>query len=315
LDFFGGHCGCGRGDEYHYHLAPTHLQTLAGPGNPIAYALDGYPIYGFEDSNGEEPPDLDEFHGRIENGSYRYYASRSFPYVNGGMRGVVEIRDGQVVPQPTRWPLRPDTAGTFAGKIILFSRSPAQKSYSVQYTGGNYRNTDFVLKDKNTIEFKSDTMRNETIKSILHRSDPSAPSQPEESQPRVDLGRPTVILRIPDDYEGYVFFIRDPKAPALVPQYGRLVIDIPEDGVLNVPDLTIIGSHYSVFAKYKDGRKVLTSTRKMTTDAEAAMKLSSLDDGGSGTKKNSKGESVTWIGFYVGKNGRPGIVPAFPPGL
>jgi len=42
LDEFGGHCG--RADDYHYHLAPVHLQKTVGPGLPIAYALDGYPI-------------------------------------------------------------------------------------------------------------------------------------------------------------------------------------------------------------------------------------------------------------------------------
>ncbi|MFO0203045.1 MAG: YHYH protein, partial [Alphaproteobacteria bacterium] len=42
LDDFGGHCG--RADDYHYHIAPTHLQKYVGAGQPIAYALDGFPI-------------------------------------------------------------------------------------------------------------------------------------------------------------------------------------------------------------------------------------------------------------------------------
>ena len=41
LDNFGGHCG--RADDYHYHLAPVHLEKTIGKGLPIAYALDGYP--------------------------------------------------------------------------------------------------------------------------------------------------------------------------------------------------------------------------------------------------------------------------------
>jgi hypothetical protein len=44
LDEFGGHCG--RADDYHYHAAPLALQTLVGPSNPIAFALDGFAIYG-----------------------------------------------------------------------------------------------------------------------------------------------------------------------------------------------------------------------------------------------------------------------------
>ncbi len=45
LDDYGGHCG--RADDYHYHIAPVHLEKQVGKGMPIAYALDGYPIYGY----------------------------------------------------------------------------------------------------------------------------------------------------------------------------------------------------------------------------------------------------------------------------
>ena len=34
LDQWGGHCG--RADDYHYHLPPTHLQSIVGIENPIA---------------------------------------------------------------------------------------------------------------------------------------------------------------------------------------------------------------------------------------------------------------------------------------
>jgi len=46
LDKWGGHCG--RADDYHYHIAPVHLEDVVGAGQPIAYALDGYPIYGYQ---------------------------------------------------------------------------------------------------------------------------------------------------------------------------------------------------------------------------------------------------------------------------
>ncbi len=35
LDQYGGHCG--RGDDYHYHLAPVHLEKQVGKGNVIGY--------------------------------------------------------------------------------------------------------------------------------------------------------------------------------------------------------------------------------------------------------------------------------------
>jgi hypothetical protein len=47
LDEYGGHAG--RGDDYHYHIAPLALQKVVGPDNPIAYALDGFPLYGLFD--------------------------------------------------------------------------------------------------------------------------------------------------------------------------------------------------------------------------------------------------------------------------
>ena len=36
LDRWGGHCG--RADDYHYHIAPVHLEKIVGAGNPVAVA-------------------------------------------------------------------------------------------------------------------------------------------------------------------------------------------------------------------------------------------------------------------------------------
>lgn len=127
LDEFGGHCG--RADDYHYHIAPTHLQKYVGAGRPIAYALDGFPIYGLFDpaaSSGGPDADkccalgshepLDELNGHFGAttkgpgpdgtstvavpGLYHYHASVKYPYLNGGMRGVVTVKDDQIDPQP-----------------------------------------------------------------------------------------------------------------------------------------------------------------------------------------------------------------------
>jgi len=105
LDKWGGHCG--RADDYHYHSAPLHLQNTVGPGKPIAFALDGYPIYGLSEPDGSKPTALDPFNGhstaRI---GYHYHASTQYPYVNGGFHGEVVERDGQVDPQPSGQPIR-----------------------------------------------------------------------------------------------------------------------------------------------------------------------------------------------------------------
>ncbi|MBY0261140.1 MAG: YHYH protein, partial [Phycisphaerales bacterium] len=127
LDEFGGHCG--RADDYHYHIAPMHLQKYVGAGRPIAYALDGFPIYGlFDPAAKSGGPDadkccplgshepLDELNGHFGAttkgpgpdgtgtvavpGLYHYHASVKYPYLNGGMRGVVTVKDDQIDPQP-----------------------------------------------------------------------------------------------------------------------------------------------------------------------------------------------------------------------
>ena len=73
LDHWGGHCG--RADDYHYHLPPAHLQSKVGIGKPIAYALDGFPVYG------ETTEPLDEYLGRFNaDSSYQYHATKEYPY-------------------------------------------------------------------------------------------------------------------------------------------------------------------------------------------------------------------------------------------
>ena len=73
LDQWGGHCG--RADDYHYHIAPLHLQEVVGEGKPIAYALDGYPIYGLTEPDGSPVKKLDECHGHDDAGiGYHYHA-------------------------------------------------------------------------------------------------------------------------------------------------------------------------------------------------------------------------------------------------
>ncbi|HLJ95150.1 MAG TPA: YHYH protein [Gemmataceae bacterium] len=132
LDEYGGHCG--RGDDYHYHIAPVHLEKIVGRGKPIAYALDGFPIYGYTDADGKEPADLDEFNGRFErDGSYRYYASRQYPYINGGMRGVVTVRGDQIEPQPRDAPVRPAGVPLRGAKITAFTRNDKEKTYTLKY--------------------------------------------------------------------------------------------------------------------------------------------------------------------------------------
>ncbi|HRH40222.1 MAG TPA: YHYH protein [Pyrinomonadaceae bacterium] len=119
LDKFGGHAG--RSDDYHYHIAPLHLQEIVGKGKPIAYALDGYPIYGLTESDGLAVKNLDSFNGHTDaNGNYHYHSTKNYPYINGGFHGEVVERDGQVDPQPRANGVRPATEPLRGAKITDF---------------------------------------------------------------------------------------------------------------------------------------------------------------------------------------------------
>lgn len=105
LDQWGGHCG--RADDYHYHAAPLHIQQKVGTTQPIGYALDGFPLYGFNEPDGKPARPLDEFNGHADSAdTYHYHSTKTYPYINGGMRGVVAVRDDQVDPQPRAAPVR-----------------------------------------------------------------------------------------------------------------------------------------------------------------------------------------------------------------
>lgn len=132
LDKWGGHCG--RGDDYHYHAAPLHLQEFAGEGAPIAFALDGFPIYGLTEPDGSPVRNLDELNGHFDGaGNYHYHASKGFPYVNGGIRGVVQVRGGQIEPQPRDAPVRP-AQRPLRGAVITSFESKTNDTFRLTYT-------------------------------------------------------------------------------------------------------------------------------------------------------------------------------------
>ena len=132
LDEFGGHCG--RADDYHYHIAPVHLQAIVGEGLPIACALDGYPIYGYQNPGDPEFAPLDGLNGHVDrSGHYHYHATKTYPYLNGGFYGEVVERDGQVDPQPRAFSVRPALSGLRGAEITGFERSPDGNLYVVEY--------------------------------------------------------------------------------------------------------------------------------------------------------------------------------------
>ena len=135
LDQYGGHAG--RADDYHYHVAPWHLAERLGPGLPLAYALDGYPIFGLKEPDGSPVTGLDSFHGHTNGtGEYHYHASRSYPYINGGFHGQVSVQGGGVEPQPNASPVREATSPLPGAKITGFESSAEQNRYRVEFVQG-----------------------------------------------------------------------------------------------------------------------------------------------------------------------------------
>lgn len=152
LDQWGGHCG--RADDYHYHIAPVHLEKLVGAGNPVAVALDGYPIYSYNDPNGKPPSDLDWLNGhKGPDGKYHYHATKTFPYLNGGFYGEVVERNGQVDPQPRARPLRPSLSGLKGARITGFEH-PTPDRYTVVYAvNGDERSVAYTVADDGLVTF------------------------------------------------------------------------------------------------------------------------------------------------------------------
>lgn len=135
LDEWGGHSG--RADDYHYHVAPLHLQEVVGTDHPIAYGLDGFPIYGLTEPDGSPVVNLDEYNGHMDNdGNYHYHATETYPYINGGMRGVVTYENGQVEPQPLTKGIRPAGEPLQGAKITSFSQTTSS-AYTLKYTLNN----------------------------------------------------------------------------------------------------------------------------------------------------------------------------------
>ena len=121
LDEFGGHAG--RADDYHYHVAPVHLAEQIGAGLPVAWALDGFPVFGYSEPDGTEALDLDWLNGHtLPGGAYHYHATRDYPRLNGGFRGEIALRDGQVAVQPRARGVRPYTRPLRGATVTGFER-------------------------------------------------------------------------------------------------------------------------------------------------------------------------------------------------
>jgi hypothetical protein len=138
LDEWGGHCG--RADDYHYHIAPLHLESIVGSARPIAWALDGFPVYGELEPDGSAMKPLDSGHGHAWNGGYHYHGTMTYPYMIGALRGEVRVENDQIVPQPRTQGVRPATAPLRGAVITEFVRcGPNHYALKYEIEGQPYR--------------------------------------------------------------------------------------------------------------------------------------------------------------------------------
>ena len=181
LDQWGGHCG--RGDDYHYHIAPVHLEKVVGKGNPIAYALDGYPILAYEEANGTKPK-LDRLNGHKDaNGHYHYHATKTYPYLNGGFYGEVTERGGQVDPQPRAQGVRPYTRPLRGAKITGFE-SPKPNAHKLTYQiNGRKGFVSYVINENGSVTFTYTDTSGKTTTETYQRRERRGGDRPRGDKP------------------------------------------------------------------------------------------------------------------------------------
>jgi hypothetical protein len=179
LDKWGGHCG--RADDYHYHMTPLHLQDQVGKGMPVAYALDGYPIYGLTEPDGSPVGKLDECHGHETPGGYHYHASNKHPYVIGGFHGEVSEVQGQVDPQPRAHGVRPALTPLRGAEITGFE-STGKDSYRLTYVvNGDKRSVSYAVELDGAYHFEFDNGSDGEFKEVYKA--PRGPGGPPPRSP------------------------------------------------------------------------------------------------------------------------------------
>jgi phosphatidylethanolamine-binding protein (PEBP) family uncharacterized protein len=110
LDNCAGHDG--RGDDYHYHAAPTcMIASMVNQGDDaiIGWGYDGYPLYGNNNPDSSEisDGDLDVCNGQLDDDfGYRYHTSTTPPYIIQCLVGEI---DTEILPRVS--PLSGDSEG------------------------------------------------------------------------------------------------------------------------------------------------------------------------------------------------------------
>ena len=203
LDNWGGHSG--RADDYHYHIAPLHLYGQVAETLPIAFALDGFAVYGSKEPDGNSMTTLDANHGHLWNGVYHYHGTTAKPYMIGNMVGVVtEDNTMQIIPQAAARPIRPSLTPLSGAVITALSPNVTNNGYNMTYTLNsqtyhvNYKWTDTSnSRSKYTFTFVSPSQSFDSIYLGFSQSECSVP----DTSSHIITGVTKSMLRLPDTGE------------------------------------------------------------------------------------------------------------------
>ena len=204
LDDFGGHSG--RADDYHYHAAPLHLETVDH--RPIAYAFDGFPIYGALEPDGSSMRALDEFHGHeAEDGTYHYHGTDTYPFMVASLRGAVALDpmtsapQTQIVPQARTVAFRdpPHPIPTDDLRITELNPKSGGSGYVLEYEiGGEPGSVDYEWNDDDEFTFVFHDVDGSTTTERFQRGEAGGGAGPDGGGPAPDATTDTAGGEVAD---------------------------------------------------------------------------------------------------------------------
>lgn len=171
LDHCNGHAG--RGDDYHYHAAPTCMidaMKNKGPSAIIGWALDGYPIYGDTNPDGSAiaQGELDTCNGKEDaDFGYRYHTSQAPPYIVQCLVGMVDDKKLPRVPPMEnamgggKPPGSPPQGGVMG--LSFVEKSDGTRTMSYTYQGNDYHITYTPAAKDQCYDFEQKTVTNQGV--------------------------------------------------------------------------------------------------------------------------------------------------------
>ena len=171
LDVCGGHAG--RGDDYHYHVAPTCMidqMKNKGPDAIIGWAFDGFPIFADTNPDGTEIADdvLDVCNGQPDDVfGYRYHTSEGPPYIIQCLMGDVPSIDA--LPRVSPLSQAGGGRGAQTGRpprggvedLVFQQKDDGARAMTYSYKGQNYYVKYAPSRTENCYDFETRTVTND----------------------------------------------------------------------------------------------------------------------------------------------------------